>query len=232
MLLKIGLFTFHDNNRKCAVGIPSLVSKLGGSPISIIFAEPGDKREDYDPSNLMLPPQEYAKALHIPYAVIKHNDAATIAAIKELHLDLGIVLGAKLLDKEVIEAFTIGIINAHPGKLPDYGGSSTIQWAIKETDPVYVTCHMIDPKLDTGEMLEEKQINVEMGDTYQQFIDRVLDNEIEMLVRNTIRIDKAPDHINTTPIRDTKIWPKMNVSVEKFILMDFNEYKMCMLNEQ
>ena len=232
MLLKIGVFTFHDNNRKCAVGIPALVSKLGGNPISIILAEPGDKREDYTPNNLMLPPQEYAKALHIPYAVIKHNDAATIAAIKELHLDLGIVLGAKLLDKEVIEAFTIGIINVHPGKLPDYGGSSTIQWAIKETDPVYVTCHMIDPKLDTGEMLEEKQINVEMGDTYQQFVDRVLDNEIEMLVRNTIRIDKAPDHINTTPIRDTKIWPKMNVSVEKFILMDFNEYKQCMLSEQ
>ena len=50
--------------------------------------------------------------------------------IKKHNLDIGIILGARILSKQIIDAFSIGIVNLHPGILPENRGLDNVKWSI------------------------------------------------------------------------------------------------------
>ena len=80
-----------------------------------------------------------------------HNSTETLKIIKKNKLDLGVILGARILKKEIINAFKIGIINMHPGILPENRGLDNIKWSVVKNLPIGVTSHFIDPRIDMGE---------------------------------------------------------------------------------
>jgi folate-dependent phosphoribosylglycinamide formyltransferase PurN len=85
--------------------------------------------------------------------------------LKELKPDI-IVLGySPILRKNIIDVPDVGILNAHPGLLPEYRGINTIQWAVYNGDDVGVTIHFIDKSVDTGPILARKVIAIHQSDT-------------------------------------------------------------------
>jgi methionyl-tRNA formyltransferase len=76
---------------------------------------------------------------------------------KKKKFDLGIILGARILDEDIIKTFKIGILNLHPGLLPDNRGLDTYQWAIINMIPQGVTSNLIDSKIDGGKILIKKK---------------------------------------------------------------------------
>ena len=74
--------------------------------------------------------------------------------------DIGIQGGTGIIKKNIINKFNYGILNFHPGDLPNYRGCSAPEWQIFENNDVISTCHFIDEGIDSGSILEKKKLNV------------------------------------------------------------------------
>jgi folate-dependent phosphoribosylglycinamide formyltransferase PurN len=88
------------------------------------------------------------------------DSADAVAAIKALGPDLGIHAGAGLLRRPLIDAFRLGVLNAHMGLLPAYRGMNVAEWAALEGALVGCTVHLIDSGIDTGPILATREVDV------------------------------------------------------------------------
>ena len=77
--------------------------------------------------------------------------------------DLGIQGGCGILKKKIIGKFRIGIINFHPGDLPEYRGCSAPEYQILEGKPVVCTCHIIDEGIDSGPIYKKKELDLDLS---------------------------------------------------------------------
>lgn len=71
----------------------------------------------------------------------------------------------RIIPNEIISLFPLSV-NIHPSLLPKYRGATPIAWAIfdKETE-TGVTAHLLTERLDAGDILLQKVIPIEKGDT-------------------------------------------------------------------
>jgi methionyl-tRNA formyltransferase len=97
-----------------------------------------------------------------------HNSNETIEYIKINQIDVLLNIGTtKKLKKEVIEATKYGIINIHPGNLPDYRGSCAVEWAIYNFDPIFLSAHFMALNYDAGPIITKQFLKLKCGDTYR-----------------------------------------------------------------
>ncbi len=89
-------------------------------------------------------------------------------AIKALAPDLGLsVLFGYILKPDLLEVFSSGVVNLHPSLLPYNRGANPDIWSIVEGTPAGATLHYIDEGLDTGDIIAQKRVTVELVDTGQ-----------------------------------------------------------------
>jgi methionyl-tRNA formyltransferase len=114
------------------------------------------------PQNL----NQYCLKKNIPYLYFGAKDHDILKAwVKEKKPDLIVVFGMSMLLKK--DVFTIpkhGTINIHPAYLPDFRGPNAFFWHYyaKELNPG-VTVHYIDDGEDTGDIILQARIPVELG---------------------------------------------------------------------
>lgn len=90
----------------------------------------------------------------------------TMDALAALHPSIGLsVLYGKLIRPEVADLFSHGIVNLHPGFLPYNRGAYPNVWSILDRTPAGVTLHYIDAGLDTGDIIEQRMVEVLPIDT-------------------------------------------------------------------
>jgi methionyl-tRNA formyltransferase len=71
----------------------------------------------------------------------------------------------KLLSYDLIRIPSKGAINLHPSLLPDYRGLAPQHWPIINGDAkTGVTVHFIDETADTGDIIIQKEIDIEKDD--------------------------------------------------------------------
>ena len=59
-----------------------------------------------------------------------------------------------------------GALNLHPGKLPEYAGLHTHQWAIRNGETLFgVTLHHMEPGVDTGDIAYQTLFDIAETDT-------------------------------------------------------------------
>ena len=51
-----------------------------------------------------------------------------------------------------------GILNFHPGLLPDIRGLDSVLWSIEKNYPIGVTAHLINNKIDAGKLVCQKKL--------------------------------------------------------------------------
>ena len=88
------------------------------------------------------------------------DSADAVALVKAVGPDLGIHAGAGLLRRPLIDAFRLGVLNAHMGVLPGYRGMNVAEWAALEGAPVGCTVHLIDSGIDTGPILATQGVDI------------------------------------------------------------------------
>ena len=108
----------------------------------------------------------------------KYNFAFTLDS-EYNKCDLYLIAGANLINVN-----NRVIINAHPGMLPEYRGLDAFKWSIWEGWSVGVTTHYINDRIDCGEMINQKAVNVEGGDTIHSLAYKVYQLELEMLIES------------------------------------------------
>lgn len=117
-----------------------------------------------------------------------------LQSIKELEPDIGIsALFDYMLHRELFEIMSYGCINIHPAFLPYNRGNYPNVWSIVDETPAGVTIHYIDEKIDTGDIIAQREVEIEPVDTGESLY-RKLEKECVSLFTSTwsiIRSGKA-----------------------------------------
>lgn len=148
--------------------VPTLEALVrGGHQLAAVVTQP-DKPKGRGKSVLMPPVKEKALELGIPvYQPVKVRDPEFLEVLKELAPDVIVVVAfGQLLPKSVLELPKFGCVNVHASLLPKYRGAAPIQWAVIDGEKVSgVTTMLMDEGLDTGDMLETREIPLDEKET-------------------------------------------------------------------
>jgi methionyl-tRNA formyltransferase len=79
--------------------------------------------------------------------------------------DLLLLGSSKILRSNILAIPRVGTLNPHPGLLPAYRGLDVIPWALYNGDPLGVTVHLVDPGIDTGDIVAQETFDLQAGDT-------------------------------------------------------------------
>lgn len=87
------------------------------------------------------------------------KDEHFIEELKNLNANLQVVVAFRMLPKVVWQMPAFGTFNLHASLLPDYRGAAPINWAlINGEHKTGVTTFFIDEKIDTGEIILQKEV--------------------------------------------------------------------------
>ena len=110
-------------------------------------------------------PEDLCRKFAIPYHVMDHDSNEAIDFLSETQPKIGLIAGARILRSEIIDQFSKGIINFHPGLIPEVRGLDCTQWAIFDGYRFGVTSHLIDVRVDAGYIIEKVELPEYSNDT-------------------------------------------------------------------
>lgn len=121
----------------------------------------------------LLPGWYLARTKNIPSLTCKNaNGPAAEEFIKAHQPD--IVISAffnRILKKNIIGIPRLGVLNIHPGWLPDYKGAMNYFWVLKNNDTTAgVTLHWINEGIDTGDIIARRRFVVRHDTTQHQVL--------------------------------------------------------------
>ena len=169
----------------------------------------------------LLHPRDVANRLGVPYTVVGHNEAAAQDIIDANEIDLGIVAGARILKAPIINSFKRGVINFHPGLIPEARGLDAMLWSIHQDVPLGVTAHLIDERVDAGVILMRREIDIYQDDTIFDLSERLYEVQLEMIKPS---IEAAIRNEGSILEPGSKLQTKMPVAEEQQVLSKIPDY--------
>lgn len=83
-----------------------------------------------------------------------------------LNPDLIVFEGSKIIRNTIFEIPKYGMLNVHLAILPYLRGCSCMEWSIIQDYPIGVTCHYLTKDVDSGEIINRFELNINTNDTY------------------------------------------------------------------
>jgi len=121
---------------------------------------------------------------------INVKDESFISKLRELKPDIIVVVAfGRILSKEILEIPRFGCVNLHASLLPGYRGAAPINWAIINGENMAgLTTILMDEGLDTGDILLQKEVEIEEDDTAESLHDKMADMGAELLLETLHRL--------------------------------------------
>jgi len=112
---------------------------------------------------------------HRTFATREEFDAAVVAALREVGVELVVLAGFdRLVTRVMLEAFPSRIINVHPALLPAFKGlhaqRQALEYGVKITG---VTVHFVDHEVDHGPIIAQGAVALEPDDTEATLAERI-----------------------------------------------------------
>ena len=107
-----------------------------------------------------------------------------VAAVASVEPDLVVSAGfMRLLGPAFVQEFEGRTINAHPSLLPSFPGAHAVRDALEHGVKVTgCTVHYVDAGLDSGEIIAQRAVEVQPGDTEWELHERIKKVEREQIV--------------------------------------------------
>jgi phosphoribosylglycinamide formyltransferase 1 len=117
--------------------------------------------------------------------VVSVNAPDTVAWLQQLRPKVVLVVGTRIISRKVLAAVEAPFINYHDGVTPKYRGIHGGYWASAQNDLVNfgVTVHLVDPGIDTGEVLYQVRLRPSGEDNYATFSYLQLAAALPLLIR-------------------------------------------------
>jgi methionyl-tRNA formyltransferase len=176
------------------VAVPALEKLVeAGFRIKLIVTRP-DRPKGRGLEVIPSPVKESALRLNLPIAQpdrIKSNEHFR-AQLTALQPNAIIVVGyGRIIPPWMLDLPPFGNINLHASLLPKYRGAAPIQWAIANGDTVTgVTTMRIDAGLDTGDILLQRQLAIEIDDTAETLAPRLALIGADLLVETLSQLQE------------------------------------------
>ncbi len=184
--------------------VPSLERLAAtGHRIHLVVTQP-DRPKGRGLELVPSPVKQSAQKLDLPITQpdrIKTNDAFR-SQLTSLNPDAIIVVGyGRIIPQWMLDLPPLGNMNLHASLLPKYRGAAPIQWAIANGETVTGNTTMrIDAGLDTGDILLQQQLPINLEDTAETLAPRLASLGADLLIETlagleagTIRPRKQDD---------------------------------------
>ncbi len=195
--MKIVLFVYNFPHKKSLKGMQLLKSQgindvfvIASPKIELKFRQSSNRVSVIE--NEIIEPYDLAKEYGWKPLVANHNSDIAIKYLKNIKPSIGIILGARLLSKNIIDNFSQGIINFHPGVLPENRGLDNLKWAIYNNLPQGVTTHFIDENIDVGYEIYKELIEIDTDDTLYDVNSKLFDLQmvhLKKLISDNFNVD-------------------------------------------
>src|SRR5262245_19278620 len=94
------------------------------------------------------------------------REPAILQAIERLEPEIGVsAFFGYILRSEMLAMLPAGCVNIHPALLPWNRGAHPNVWSIVEGTPAGATLHYLDEGIDTGDIIAQREVRVDMLDT-------------------------------------------------------------------
>tara|TARA_Y100000748_G_scaffold108648_1_gene90970 strand:- start:667 stop:1383 length:717 start_codon:yes stop_codon:yes gene_type:complete len=106
---------------------------------------------------------------NIPFVEVPiHNDEHCIEHIERANPDLIVFGGTRIIRGKILEYGENkgGVLNSHPGLLPECRGSASPAWSVHEGIKIGSSCHFCSSDIDAGDLVGKREIEVRKGDDY------------------------------------------------------------------
>jgi methionyl-tRNA formyltransferase len=123
--------------------------------------------------------------------VANHNDEDTQNLLKELSLDFIVLGDTRIIRPNILSIPRLGIINVHPGYLPDVRGNNPYIWALYHDLPQGCSVHFIDKDIDTGPLILREKIELEQGSSFPLLMNTLINSCANLLATALNRIEKG-----------------------------------------
>ena len=149
------------------------------------------------------------------------NNSTSIKFLTELNSDLFVLGGySKILKKEAIEIPRKLCINLHGGKLPNYRGSSPLNWALINNEKEFtISIIKVEAGIDTGEIIKDYSQTIEPDDTIVDLHRKANEHFPELLLNVINEIEKESYKLRKQPKKNVAYFPLRNKE-DGFILFD------------
>lgn len=140
--------------------------------LAIIGETPSEKQINMEISrtnNLWKPKSfnELIKRVENCYSFNSLKDSELLDFLQEKNYDIGIQGGGLgLISPELFNSFNYGMLNFHPGDLPQYKGSQCPEHQIMDGKNVVCTCHLVSEELDGGDIVSKKVLDLDLNSYY------------------------------------------------------------------
>lgn len=212
--------------------VPTLEALVkGGHEVMAAVTQP-DKPKGRGKAVLMTPVKEKALEYSIPvYQPAKVQDEEFVELLAKMDPDAIVVVAfGQILPKALLEIPKYGCVNVHGSLLPKYRGAAPIQWAVIDGEAVSgVTTMRMDEGLDTGDILEVREIPLDKKETGGSLFNKlsILGGELILSTLEKLEngsIERTPQGESTTSyakMLDKSMgeidWEKSAVQIERLI---------------
>lgn len=189
--------------------------------VKAVFSQP-DK--PVGRKQILTPPavKQFAQENNIPvYQPETLKDGAAKKIIEEINPDCVVVVAyGKLIPESMLAFPKYGYVNVHASLLPEYRGSAPIQWAIVNgEEKTGVTTMQLDKGMDTGDILEAKELLIDKDETAGELFERLSKLGASLIISTLDKLEKG----EITPIKqDESKATYAKIICKEMALIDFN----------
>ena len=134
-------------------------------------------------------------------------------SLKELAPDLSVVVAFRILPELIFSLPPLGTINLHASLLPKYRGAAPINWVlINGETKTGLSTFFIQKKVDTGNLILQKEIEIFPEETFGELHDRMANLGAELLLETVDLIEKS--EVNTIKQDDSQATPAPRITPE------------------
>lgn len=155
--------------------------------------------------------KKYASSVGLPVLQPTNlKDDQFLNELASFKADLQIVVAFRMLPKVVWSMPKHGTFNLHASLLPDYRGAAPIHWAIiNGEEKTGVTTFFIDDKIDTGEIILKKEIDIESDETVGALHDKLMYLGADLVKETVDLISQGNITTHKQSEKDGKLAPKL-----------------------
>jgi methionyl-tRNA formyltransferase len=113
-------------------------------------------------------------------------------SFKELSPDLSVVVAFRILPEKIFSLPPLGTINLHASLLPKYRGAAPINWALINGEAkTGLTTFFIQKKVDTGDLILQKEIDILPEENFGELHDRMASLGADFLLQTVDLIERG-----------------------------------------
>ena len=134
------------------------------------------------------------------------NSGRFIAKLRSLEPDIIILAGCGVVNAMTISSASIGCINGHPAILPGARGVDVIEWSVIKGYQFGVTAHIVEEKVDAGDILNSSIVKPNKGESLAIFRNRMIILQANEVVKAATDLANGTHKPQPNDINQSKLY--------------------------